>query len=482
MIMLLSLILFVIVTGFAGLNIIMLFDTKNAFNWQERLGLSYLFGIGAISLEMFIMGLLKFEFVTTCILTPWALVFLINILRYHRMGRLKARNKDVVGLNGTVPPKGGTVHFRTDNVFSRFEKILVFLLSFQVIYTFFRALSKPIEAYDSVSIWALKAKILYLAKTIPAGFFDTINASFHGIHADYPLLLPFSEVWFYTFLGNLNDYLVKVIFPLNFLAFLVVFYSLLRRVTKKRKTSLLFTFILASVKQFSDYATIGSADLQMGIYCFLTFIFIFMWVKYENSAYLTSSVISCIFAFWTKNEGGAVFLIALALLTASLKKSPSEPGRFGMVKEARRGIVILFIVFLAWLGFKASLHLKNDLINIGAIRSFSFSGIYKRIIPIAYEYQKHIFGFKKWNLVWIGFLYFVIVRFKTLFTAYRYITIPIGGILLAYTAVYMITPQDIHWHLSSSASRLLIHILPLVVFFIALNINNIPDGKYAGGA
>ena len=467
--MLLSLIFFVIITSFVGFNIIMLFDRKGVFNWPEKLGLSYLFGIGAITLEMFIMGLFGFEFVTTCILTPWIILFLLNVLRYHRLGRINTIFKESSG-----PPA---------SKFDIFEKILLFLLSFQVVYAFFKALIKPIESYDSVSIWALKAKILYLAKTIPADFFHMISVTFHGIHADYPLLLPFSEAWFYTFFGNFNDHLVKIIFPLNLLAFLLVFYSVLKRITGKRKIALLFTFILASIKQFSDYATIGSADLQMAIYCFLTFIFLFMWVKYKRTPYLAASTLSCVFTFWAKAEGAVVFLITLTLLTSLFfvrdLRERLTPKNFRYLVGA---MLVLFILFASWLGFKASLGLENDIININTFKNLRVTGVCKRIIAIGYEYQKHIFGFKKWNIVWIAFLYFVIVRFKSLLRDYRYIIIPVGGILLAYTAIYMITPQDISWHLSRTASRLLIHILPLVVFFIALNINHIRNRQYPEGA
>lgn len=460
MAMLLSLILFVIITTFVGFNIIMLFDRHNTFNWPERLGLSYLFGIAAVSVEMFIMGIFKIKFVTSYILLPWIFLFILNITLY-RPQRIKILLK-----------KSSIARFDI------FEKLLFSLLSFNVAYTFFRALMKPVESYDSVSIWALKAKVLYMAKTIPADFFHRISASFHGIHPDYPLLVPFSEVWFYTFLGNFNDYLVKIIFPLNFLAFLLIFYSALKRITKNRKISLLFTFILVSIKQFNDYATIGSADLQMAIYCFLTFIFLFMWVKYKNTAYLTASVISCAFTFWTKNEGALILLIMLILLAVLLFTRKARKGfHKNSLLHPVFAILILFSLLAGWSVFKARLGLENDVINTGTFTGLKQVDMCKRIIPIGYEYQKHIFGFKKWNLIWIAFLYFVIVRFKSLFTDYWYIMAPIGGILLTYTIVYMITPQDIYWHLSTTASRLLIHILPLAVFFIALNINNIYNGE-----
>ena len=48
-----------------------------------------------------------------------------------------------------------------------------------------------------------------------------------------------------------------------------------------------------------------------------------------------------------------------------------------------------------------------------------------------------------------------------------------GLTLVAYMSVYLITPYtvppfDVTWHLRTSASRLLLHVLPQVVFLIGL--------------
>ena len=99
---------------------------------------------------------------------------------------------------------------------------------------------------------------------------------------------------------------------------------------------------------------------------------------------------------------------------------------------------------------------------------------FKRSFAILYEYQRQAFGIKYWNLSWIAFIFLAILRFKKIFSEEdRYITIPIFFILLCYTAVYLITPQDIYWHLRKSAGRLLIHVLPLVIFYIAMRVNEV---------
>ncbi|MBI4974677.1 MAG: glycosyltransferase family 39 protein [Candidatus Omnitrophica bacterium] len=446
-------ILFVVGTCFLGYNIIFLFDRRNIFNLSERLGLSYLFGIAAVSLEMFILGIFKVRFAASIVLIVWLPVFILNFILYR-------------GRRISQPFKKAS-----SQRFSIFEKSVFSFLSFEVIYTFFRALMKPVESYDSVAIWSLKAKVLYLAKTVPNDFFHMIDMAFHGIHPDYPLLVPFSEVWFYTFINGFNDYLVKMIFPLNLLAFLLVFYGVLKKATANRPAALLAVFFLASIKQFNDYATDGTADLQMAIYATLTFVFLYMWVKTKDMPYFTACVISCIFSLWTKNEGSLVFMITIALLTILIvTKRRAGEARTDEFRFFMYALLILSVSFAAWSIFKAHLGLENDVININTFKKLDLAAIYKRIIPIAYEYQRHIFGFKKWNLIWIASLYCFAVRYRSLsFKRYGFIAIPALILLSAYTVIYLITPHDIKWHLSTSASRLLIHILPLFVFFTTLN-------------
>ncbi|NQU95518.1 MAG: glycosyltransferase family 39 protein [Candidatus Omnitrophica bacterium] len=455
----LSTILFIVVTTFAGFNVIILFDRQGVLTMLEKIGLSYLFGIGAISLELFFLWIFGIKLNMLFILLPWLFLIVLNVLT-RSIGNVFSPAKRSVDTENTP--------------ISIFEKWILSLLSFEVLYTFFRSLMRPVEAYDSVAIWSLKGKILYLTKTLPGEFFNMLSATFHGVHPDYPLLVPFSEAWFYTLFNNFNDYLVKIIFPLNFTAFLLVFYSVLRRVTHKRNLALFFTFALASVKQFNDYATIGVADLQTAIYAFLAFGFLFIWAREKNTVYLFISGLSCVFAFFTKNEGSVVLLTMVGMLLAFAVRP------FFGKKLSLNSRAIIFAIFtlsallLGWSLFKAGMHLENDVINAETFRNIRLVTMSKRLIPIAYEYQKHIFGFKKWNLIWIAFLCAIFVKSPKLsFGRHKLILFPTLAILAGYTVIYLITPQSISWHLAASASRLLIHILPLAVFFVALRINDL---------
>ena len=113
---------------------------------------------------------------------------------------------------------------------------------------------------------------------------------------------------------------------------------------------------------------------------------------------------------------------------------------------------------------------------------YDISGIFSRVASILYEYQRQAFGVKYWNLAWIAFILIAAAGFKKLFSEeIRYITIPIFFTLACYTAIYFITPNGIDWQLRTTASRLLIHILPLAMFYMAfeagLLLNKPPESK-----
>ncbi len=44
----------------------------------------------------------------------------------------------------------------------------------------------------------------------------------------------------------------------------------------------------------------------------------------------------------------------------------------------------------------------------------------------------------------------------------------VGVQILAYYAVYLITPYDLTWHLSYSIERIFLQVFPLIAFFVLL--------------
>ena len=427
-----------------GHSILFFIDQKKILTTIEKIGLSFLLGIGTVSLEMFVLGLAGFRFGIGVILLPWVMLAAYNGIF------LKYSPDDIKNIKVPQPSSAG-------------EKALFSIISFQVLYVFFRALIRPIESYDSVAIHSLKGKILYLAGTVPNNFFAIIGGHFHGAHADYPLMLPLAETSFYVFLNSFNDLLVKWIFPLSLLAFVFVFYSFMKKVHKARLPALLFTFLLVSIAHFANYATIASPDLYMGMYFCIALVYLYFWFNEPGKkVYLTVSFLFSLLSLWTKNEGLLLVGINVLLLIVYAVRNRQE------IPRAVLYIIDISVAAFVWMSYKSMHGLVNENFSFAMVNWKNLvSGLYK--IPIIfYEYQKHLFGFKKWNIIWVIMLFFFIFRGRESFSHnISYVTSAIILFFLAYTVVYLFSVVEIRFFLRTTASRFLLHILPVTVFWIA---------------
>ena len=171
----------------------------------------------------------------------------------------------------------------------------------------------------------------------------------------------------------------------------------------------------------------------------------------------------------TKNEGLVLALICWGVLTLHMLLDKHKQGRWIHWKLwVCYGLILLFIQG-PWLIYRHSLQVGNDVVNRQAIAaSFTWSTL-QRIGPILYHYQSQVFGPKNWNIVWIVFLGSLLCRFRRILQSQvMYVLIPILLTSFVYTSVYLFTPRDVVWHLKTSASRVSLHLLPLVIFFLAV--------------
>ena len=440
----------VLTTGFIGWNILCLLSGRKGLESlfvAEKIGLSYLLGFGVITIQMFVMGLLGMRFTRLTILLPWVFVAVVNL---------------AWGLRGMRSAGGGPFRFHVTDI------TLVALIALETCYNFFRALIKPIEAYDSVAIYGLKAKIMYLAGGIPSDFFRSLAVNFNGAHADYPLLIPLSETWVYTFLGSFNDILVKAIFPSLYASFLLIFYAVLKRITENRTLALLCTFALGSIKQFSDYATIGIADLALGVYFSVCIFYLYLWFKSRNGSFLNISLLGAILSLWTKNEGMLLALIAVFIFLSYVIANIKKIGKNEILHFFAYALVI-FIATLSFSMFKSHNNLVNENFNFSMVTIRNLTANLNRLPMIFYEYQKQIFGFKKWNIIWIMSILILFKYFKSAFRGnLKYVTAAIFLFLLGYTSVYIFSAVELDFFLRKSFSRFLLHILPITVFWTVL--------------
>lgn len=438
-----------IITVLAGWSVLtIVLYRKPVLFLPEKLALSYCIGLGLITLEMVLLSLFSIPFSAVVIASVWLPVFIAAVSI-----SLMMRGMDLLHRR---PAGGGR--------FSLPEKFFLSGIIFETCYAFFRALIKPIEAYDAIAIYALKAKAFYLAASIPHDFLKVLGDPVS--HPEYPLLLPLAESSVYVFLGSLNDLLVKVIFPLYYAAILVILYYVLRRFVA-RKAALLFTFLLATIPHFNEYATTGYADLLLGAYYSASFFYLLLWIGERKTVFLVISFLLSGLGIWTKTEGLALAAVNMAVALIALIGSKKADIRNGIIFIAASVATISsFLYTKALLG----LRVHENVVGFNWYEWFGSMMNIGRIPLILYELQIQFFGPKKWNIIWILFIAAFVLNFRKAFTGMlQPVTLALLLTFGAYISVYLITPQaSIEWQISKTASRFLLHFVPVVVLWLAV--------------
>lgn len=435
--------IFTIAAGLCVLKI--LFRQKIPFLLMESIAIAYPLGLGFITFEMVILSILGLKFTTLTI--AFGAFPLFIIAAYFGL-----KNKDDTSV----------IISKVESKFQFSEILLVGATSLQIVYIFFRALIKPIESFDAVAIYAPKAKIFFLANTIPSDFFFR----FKGIieHIEYPLLLPLAQTYFYTFMGSLDDHLVKIIFPLFYLSIIVMTYAILKRYCS-RKVSLLFTFLLSTVPSFANFGTIGYADILLTFYYCASAFYLYLWINDKKSSLLILSIIFSGLALWLKTNALMLLPVNILVMSAYLIFT-----KFKEYKSPLFYICSLIAIIFCYNTFFIQ-HF-----NLILHEDFALSGLSEKLLKnitqthqILHEYQKQFFGPKKWNLIWVAFILLLITNIKKVFCKdIRYITLTIFFVFAGYTATYLLTPIKLSYYLSTTASRFFFHFLPIVILFSAM--------------
>lgn len=414
------------------------------FFLTEKIALVYCIGIGLLTLEMAALSLLGIKFsiasLAICIALPVTVALLIKRRPEESQVRVKM-----------LP-------------LSNLEKFFILGISFEVLYAFFRTLIIPMESYDAIAIYALKSKIFYLAQSIPHDFFSSFGKLVP--HIEYPLLIPLAETSFYIFFGSLNDLAVKIIFPLYYLALIVVFFCVLIRFVGRRQ-SLWFTFLLATIPQITDFATNGYADLPFAFYCSTAIFYLYLWMRQKKDSFLILSFILSVLAVWTKSEGLMFASINVVVAVVYMVRERTVYAKCCIYVVLTVAMIAAYIFILRSLG----LAVNSDFVSSqSSLPARLIVGI-KRIPAILYEYQIQFFGPKKWNIIWIVFITGCILGAKKVFLKELMpLTVFILLVFSGYSLVYMLSsaPQGFGWHLSTSGSRLFMHFVPIAVFFLAM--------------
>ena len=352
------------------------------------------------------------------------------------------------------------VKLRMPAAFGWKELFVVLLLIFAVQQFMVWSYAYPVEN-DGIKSWGLKAKILFQDRTFLTP--DFTDPYIIHPHKHYPLLLPYTETFFYMFQGAANDEAINAIFPLYVIASIGLIYSLQRYLSPSmpRLHALLFTLALA-VLPLLVLLPAGYSDIPTSLYLLGTAGFGLLWLAgRERKSLLAFAAFGC-GLFFIKSEGMPLLFITVFMLFAwsILKRQAPKRGEAALLLSP-------FLLYAVWL--LASLGLPNDdnylqqarpdvvINNLGRLAYITISGAsmltdYELYSLLPLLFLAAVFA----NLGWLrdtrtGFLLSLLAMFAILVVFF-----------------YMITAHDLVWQMDNSFDRIILQLIPVAILFCSL--------------
>jgi hypothetical protein len=308
----------------------------------ERVCLAYPLGSGMLTMQIFVLGLLRAPLTLVYILPPIALE--IALLFFWIIWKK---------IPLSPPLRFG---FR-DDIMSRSQPrtvklatiILALWAGIKLFSIFIETGLRPIFAWDAWANWSAGAKLFYSAKSllldVPAQDFFTRGAVLR-ITA-YPLHNPLMQTWLSMWAGGFDEVLVKFWSPAYLLAMACYLYVIAAR-ELNRLAALAVLVMFLSSPLLSYHSVEVYSDMPLSVYLFLASTS-FLYVMRGKIAYLPLVALFSAEALFTKDE--SLFFIAPLVISAAVWILRSPENRTLKWRQLA-SLIIPLLLAAPWYAFK----------------------------------------------------------------------------------------------------------------------------------
>ena len=409
------------------------FARTGRLNLVECTCLGWLLGSGIVSLLLWVCGTFCSGLVLQTLVTIACLA--LGILGWRARQRVAA--KFVLPLPANV-----TEWFLTGLVLV--EIAILFFVSF-----------KHTLGWDGLLNWEIKARYAFLnGGVIPESYYSNAGRAFS--HPEYPLGIPFTELWLYLWMSEPHQFWVKIIFPLFYAACAPLLALLTARLSGKRWGGLLIASLLPFVPSISASPggiVVGYVDVPISVFYLAALGYLLCWFKNDAPCSIVACAACAAFLPWIKSEGVILwFVLALLGLTLSLSKHRVGP----FLASIAPGLLII----LGW-----RLYLK--LVQIFPHSDFShptFSLLRENLSRLA-DIGGILLAELSETVHWSIFWFLAAVAVVYLLTSRKLEKILLAVAVLLPIVLYSLTYLFSTWpsytaHMTSSVPRLLLHVMP----------------------
>jgi 4-amino-4-deoxy-L-arabinose transferase-like glycosyltransferase len=353
----------------------------------ERIAYCYPLGLAVLSLPLFLLSWMDVSITASarCLL-------IVVILAAVAVGFIRRPSLRTYWMApGPLEDKGGRL--------SEFEWFLLVMILVCLGARMVASLLAPLNDWDGIVVWGLKAKALYYETLRSTHYFD--RAEFAYSHTKYPLLWPFMYAWMCAWAGQWDDLGMMLLNPINLIVFTALLYFTLRK-QFVRMIALGVTGLMVSLPPVLHYTECGQADVPLMLISGASLFCLFDWMQRRRTESLWLAALMMGGAMFTKQEGlvllGSNF--CAAILSVWLKPNGTGRGKLFARLVLYAAIALLWV--LPWLVFQRQLpdwDLTFRGIGLGTLRWLQIPVLLRTIVENALRWHNQV-QLPKWHILW----------------------------------------------------------------------------------
>lgn len=327
---------------------------------------------------------------------------------------------------------------------------LFFLSMFELIHSV--AVSQPFGQWDAWAVWNMKTKFLVFGG---AEWKDIFQLHWHT-QPDYPLLLPFINTWLFAMVQSHFQIIPSWTSVLMTGSCAGLLYAGLARYIP-RTIALLAAFILVTFPPYHFFGTIQYADIILSYYLLAAIILLMITLREKHRGFAALLGMTLGLMCFTKNEGLVMAVILGLLAIIYLRKEPK------IIVGLVSGLLLTVPPALILKIFLAPPNRDMGLFLINAHgQYFNLHGLWIIVQVMA----KAMFDHPQFIFIWPPLLLMFLLQPQRYFKKETQV---VTLFFLIYFAciilVYLTTAHfDLAWRLSRTLHRILIILLPAVLF------------------
>jgi hypothetical protein len=411
----------------------------------EQIAFSWLFGTGEVSLLLWIFG------------------FFASGLLLQGLVTVVCASLGIVGWKLKIPSQ---IRGKP----SWLEVVLTAAIAIEIAIVFYLSFVHTL-GWDGLLNWEIKARYAFAnGGVLPTGYFSDTGRAFS--HVEYPLAIPFSELWLYLWLGESDQFCAKAIFPTFYLAGTLLLVGFASRLSGKTWLGLLIGALLFFIPQVTveaGCASGGYADFPLSVFYLGAVGCLFCAVEQNDNALFRLYAACLAMLPWVKRDGLILWTVAAAC------------GVF-VVLRTRRGW-LSFLMFLpgimiicAWRLYLSGIHA----LQAADFLPFNLETLWTRhdrVLPLFSALVAEFCNLPVWSLFWFALAVAVLYSVpRTREPCVLVLLIALIAPIALYLSIYVFSNWSNYLeHVGLSISRLLMHVAPVGFLLFVLAISRRPQ-------